>query len=229
MVIFLNYHMSEFRATRNLMNKHTWEVQALDKRRLYIVHDLTDNNNQQFVPGKTPDEHQRGAHYVQEMDEIMTYSWGRRIATYYKYMMQLRKAERLARGDGNTAALKIMSASMKTVLTKMLADVEPLLHDIPQSSRDFQYTRIDHILELYKLTCDRVKFQFYGGGSPIALQNRHAYFVMAAPDMSPDAWYAGPWVGGLPPSIHSFAGGGGNITMAAASSSSILEPLKLDC
>merc|ERR1711904_334492 len=118
--------------------------------------------------------------------------------------MQLRKAERLARGDGNAASLKVMSATMKSVLTEMLADVEPLLHDIAQSSRDFQLTRIDHIKELYDFTCDRVKFQFYGGGSNIALQNRHAYFVLAAPNMSPDAWYAGRWMGsGSVPNVQS--------------------------
>lgn len=235
MVIFLNYYMAEFRSTRNLINRHTHEVKELDDKRKYIVHDLTDNKNQQFVTGKTPDEHQRGTHYVQEMDEIMQFSWGRRLAKYYNFMIKLRLAERLARGDGNTAELKVMSAKMKDVLTKMLADVEPLLHDIPQSSRDFQMTRIEHILQLYDLTCDRVKFQFYGGGSNVALQNRHGYFVMAAPDMSPDAWYAGPLrmadkqlVAGNAPSTVSFSGAGGNFTMPKVSPASIPGAIKLD-
>merc|ERR1711988_495908 len=97
--------MSQYKATFWKISAHVQYVKKIDEDRKYAVHE--QHNNQQFLWGKTPEEHQRVIEYENKLWNHFV-DWKNRIAFYQNTMLEIRSAERLARGDGNTAALRRM-------------------------------------------------------------------------------------------------------------------------
>eukprot|EP00746_Dinoflagellata_sp_MGD_P167832 gnl/MRDRNA2_/MRDRNA2_98769_c0_seq1.p1 gnl/MRDRNA2_/MRDRNA2_98769_c0~~gnl/MRDRNA2_/MRDRNA2_98769_c0_seq1.p1 ORF type:complete len:1929 (+),score=439.09 gnl/MRDRNA2_/MRDRNA2_98769_c0_seq1:73-5859(+) len=133
------------------------------------------------LPG---DSEQRMTKYIGAIDAHMK-TWSERNALYRKFKNDLKQAEKLVRGDSQNGNLPKFQATMLKILTTMLTQLEPKLHDIPAGSRYFQGNRSVEMLGLHDVLCDKTKYPFYGGGSPMASENRHAYYIM----VSPDPWF----------------------------------------
>lgn len=106
-----------------------------------------------------------------------------RLERMYHTWDALNKAESLARGDGDSAALAKMRSAVRSELQKAHQYFEQLVGKAPQWSREYQIRQTERIVDLMDKKNDHVEYLFYGGGSEMANRNRNTYKRMSSPNL----------------------------------------------
>jgi hypothetical protein len=110
-------------------------------------------------------------------------SFDTRLELYREHGTQLMQAETLARGDGNNTALALLKEKTSALLEKFVADMQPLLQEIPEASATFQESMGTHLLDLMDRKCKYVQEFFYKGDGINATQNREAYAILSGEEI----------------------------------------------